>query len=112
MNEQQERREFEREPIRVPFIYSMDEGGMLSDGQWFEALSDDICPGGLAFVTDKKLTVGQLLRIVLFMSLREKDEWIRENKSCSTFHNAKVIRSEVRKNEHRAVGCVVWIDWQ
>ena len=112
MDEQQERREFEREPIRVPFIYSLDKGETLSDGQWFEATSDDICPGGLSFVTDKDLTIDQLLRIVLFVSLQEKEEWIRGDSPCSTFHNGKVIRSEARTDEHRIVGCVVWIDWQ
>ncbi len=33
----QERRVFERETVRIPFVYSLDEGNTLLEGVWKEA---------------------------------------------------------------------------
>jgi len=76
-----ERRVFERESVNLSFIFSVDEGKALTEGDWYEASTVDIGPvlvGGMAFQTDMLMEVGSHIRVALFMDLELKKAWENE----------------------------------
>lgn len=84
----QERRLFEREEARIPFIFSLDEVDSIGVGEWFEAETLDIGPvlvGGLAFISDMKLELNSPIRIALFMDLELRKTWQPENESFPVY---------------------------
>lgn len=90
-----ERRIYEREQVNIPFIYSLDEGESLHDGEWNEATTVDIGPvlvGGLAFFTDQAIEVGQPVRIALFMDLNLKQAWEQDEVGFPVIYNGTVCR--------------------
>ncbi len=95
MNKNKERRVFERETVRIPFIYSLDEGESFDEGEWKEAMTEDIGPvlvGGLAFYTDDELQVDDTIRIALFMDLELKEMWCDEPEAFPAIYHGKVLR--------------------
>ncbi len=99
-----ERRRCERETIAVPFIYSLDEGSTLAEGEWREAVTIDIGPvfdGGLAFETKENLRVGQEVRVALFMDVKLKEIWEREEGGFPIIYQAKVMRVNRHGNLNR-----------
>jgi hypothetical protein len=90
-----EKREYQRETVAIPFIYSADEGQNLSEGEWHEAVTVDIGPvlvGGIGFETEDDLNEGQSVRVALFMNLKLKGVWEREGGNFPIIYNAKVLR--------------------
>ena len=99
-----EKREYQRERVNIPFIYSLDEGSSLSEGEWYEATTIDIGPvlvGGIGFETDKNLEPNQSVRVALFMDLHLKEIWERQGGSFPIIYNARVIRTEKVEDRNR-----------
>lgn len=104
-----EKREFEREKVTIPFVYSLDEGETLADGQWREAETVDIGPvlvGGLGFHSSEPLTLGQTLRVALFMDLYQRDIWAREKSNFPVIYQGKVVRAICEKDGDYNIGVV------
>ncbi len=109
MNDFKERREFEREKACIPFVYSLDGGESLADGEWMEAETLDIGPvlvGGLGFESDDKFEIGQRLRVALFMNLRQREVWAREQNNFPIIYHAKVVRLFKSEEGKNVVGVV------
>ena len=101
---EQEKREYQREKVNIPFIYSLDEGNSLSDGEWHEATTMDNGPvlvGGIGFETKDEFEEGQQVRVALFMDLQLKSIWERQGGSFPIIYNARVLRSENRGDCNR-----------
>lgn len=109
MNENySEKREYEREQVSIPFIYTLDEGKSLSEGEWREASTVDIGPvlvGGIGFETDDDIQEGQSVRVALFMNLKLKNVWEREEGNFPIIYSAKVVRV-VQLGDRRRVALV------
>ncbi len=91
----QDRRVFEREVVRIPFIYSLDKGNSFDEGEWKEATTEDIGPvlvGGLAFYTDEDILMDSDIRIALFMDLNLKKIWQEESDEFPAIYHGKVCR--------------------
>ncbi|HPA46135.1 MAG TPA: PilZ domain-containing protein [bacterium] len=105
----EEKREFIREDVSIPFIYSLDEGNSLLDGEWREAVTLDIGPvlvGGIGFNTTlDDFQEGQPIRVALFMDLKLKEVWEREQENFPIIYNAKVLRVSDR-GDHKRVALV------
>ena len=107
-NEFKEKREYQRETVSIPFIYSLDDGPTLSDGEWKEAVTVDIGPvlvGGIGFETTETFQEGQPVRVALFMDLKLKEIWEREEGNFPIIYRAKVLRT-IEKDGHRRVALV------
>ncbi len=92
-----ERRMFQREKVGITFIYSLDKGDSLSDGDWEEAVTDDIGPvlvGGMAFFSKMPLQVNQKIRIALFMDKHLREVWLKENEGFPAVYHGRVCRCE------------------
>ncbi len=90
-----EKRAFEREDVRIPFVYTRDEGKTLAEGVWVEAVTVDIGPvlvGGLSFETDVEMPIGDRLRVALFMDMKQRDVWARDPSNCPIVYDAEVVR--------------------
>jgi len=90
-----ERRVYERETISIPFIYSLDEGTTLSEGEWRESVTVDIGPvlvGGLAFYTKDEIELNRKIRIALFMDLELKKVWEKEKEGFPVIYHGTVCR--------------------
>ena len=95
-NGYEEKREYQRETISIPFIYSLDDGDSLSEGEWHEAVTVDIGPvlvGGIGFETEENFEPGQLVRVALFMDLKLKEIWEREEGNFPIIYKAHVLRT-------------------
>ncbi|MBI1389746.1 MAG: hypothetical protein GC154_15010 [bacterium] len=102
--EGKERRVFEREEIRIPFIYSLDEGESLTQGEWKEAITLDIGPvliGGLAFFSEKPYEIGQKMRLSLFMDLDLKNTLHDNPEEQPPIYHGAVCRIEPYENGHK-----------
>ncbi|MEW6238343.1 MAG: hypothetical protein AB1656_23405 [Candidatus Omnitrophota bacterium] len=92
-----ERRIFERENVRIPFIYSLDEGASFNEGEWKEAVTVDIGPvlvGGLAFYTEDDVAIDDPIRIALFMDLSLKKVWQEESDEFPAIYHGNICRIE------------------
>ncbi len=90
-----ERRVFEREEIRIPFIYSFDEGESLQSGEWQEAITLDIGPvlvGGLAFHCEHPCEVDQKIRLSLFMDIELMKTWLSNPEEQPPIYHGKICR--------------------
>ncbi|MDP8245543.1 MAG: PilZ domain-containing protein [Candidatus Hinthialibacter antarcticus] len=90
-----ERRIFEREEIRIPFIYSFDEGESLHSGEWFEAITLDIGPvlvGGLAFHCEQPCEMGKNIRLSLFMDMELMNTWKDNPEEHPPIYHGKICR--------------------
>jgi hypothetical protein len=105
----EEKREFTREDISIPFIYSLDKGNSLLEGEWKEAVTLDIGPvlvGGIGFNTTRDdFREGQAVRVALFMDLKIKEVWERERENFPIIYDAKVLRVTDR-GDHKRVALV------
>jgi hypothetical protein len=93
----EERRSFEREAVKIPFIYSLDEVDSFEEGTWKEAVTLDIGPvlvGGLAFITDDSVEVNQKIRIALFMDLELRNVWMKDPSGSPAIYHGHVCRVE------------------
>jgi len=93
----EERRKFEREKVEISFIYSLDEGESLADGEWEEGVTDDIGPvlvGGMAFFSKKPLELNQEVRIALFMDKNLREVWMKEKEAFPSIYHGRVCRCE------------------
>lgn len=91
----EERRVFERENVKIPFIYTLDEGDSFLEGEWKEGVTVDIGPvliGGLAFYSEDDFEVGDKIRIALFMDLELKKVWEKEPDGFPAIYNGKICR--------------------
>lgn len=92
----EERRVFEREEVSIRFIYSLDSGSSLHEGEWKEAETLDIGPvlvGGLAFYSDDEaVQPDSKIRIALFMDLETKKVWEQEEDMFPVIYQGKVCR--------------------
>ncbi len=92
----EERRVFERENVSIKFIYSLDAGSSLNEGNWYEAETVDIGPvlvGGMAFLSDNPdIHMDSDIRIALFMDLETKKVWEQEEDMFPVIYQGKVCR--------------------
>ena len=91
----QERRIFERESVKIPFIYCMDNGQSFSGGDWKESITVDIGPvlvGGLAFYSTEEFNIGDKILIALFMDLELKKVWENEPEGFPAVYHGRVCR--------------------
>ena len=92
----EDRRVFEREEVSIRFIYSLDSGSSLHEGEWNEAETVDIGPvlvGGLAFHSDDMdIQPDSKIRIALFMDLETKKVWEQEEDMFPVIYQGKVCR--------------------
>lgn len=92
----EERRVFEREAVAIRFIFSLDAGSSLHEGEWQEAETVDIGPvlvGGLAFLSDNpEIQTDSKIRIALFMDLETKKVWEQEEDMFPVIYQGKVCR--------------------
>lgn len=99
-----ERRVFEREDVRITFIYSLDPGETILQGEWYEAQTVDIGPvlvGGLAFYSKTPIEIGREIRIALFIDLELKRAWETDQEGFPPIYHGKVVRTEKDLNGHR-----------
>lgn len=99
-----ERRVFEREIVKIPFIYSLDEGDSFAQGEWKEAVTVDIGPvlvGGLAFFSEEEFAVGQKIRIALFMDLELKEIWQKEANEFPAIYHGNICRISHEGDQQR-----------
>jgi len=91
-----ERRVFEREDVAIRFIYSLDPGTTLAEGEWQEGETVDIGPvlvGGMAFLTDNDaVQLDSKIRIALFMDLELKVVWEKEEDMFPVIYQGTVCR--------------------
>lgn len=92
----EERRVFERESVAIRFLYSLDSGSSLHEGEWKEAETVDIGPvlvGGLAFYSENMdIQADSKIRIALFMDLETKKVWEQEEDMFPVIYQGKVCR--------------------
>ena len=108
----EERRKFERETARIPFVYSLDPGNTHLEGEWKEAVTEDIGPvvvGGVAFYTEDDIQPGTPIRIALYMDLETLKAWDPASKDFPPIYHGEVLR--VTEDEKGRKVAVVFRDF-
>ncbi|MGI6454843.1 MAG: PilZ domain-containing protein [bacterium] len=90
-----DRRSYEREQVRIPFIYSLDSGGTIFEGEWSEGVTWDIGPvlvGGMSFYNNHPVELNRTVRIVLFMDLNLLESWKEESEGFPAIYLGEICR--------------------